>query len=127
MRRKPTSIEKAMAELLKANSLRYKREHKIGRFPVDFYLVDHNLSIQCDGSFHHNNCYRCKKGTASLPRQVFQARRDKACMAYHRHAKVSIVRICECQINSDPDEVLILIQGAILQIKEGKKVFWDKK
>ena len=122
MSRKVTDIEDLMAQLLKELGLKFKREYYIGNYPVDFYLPDYKLSIQTDGCWHHSH-KNCKLAAGKkYPRQVFQVRRDKACMAYHKHVKISILRIRECTLKGDRDKVINIIYDCLEKITKGKLI-----
>lgn len=52
---KPTKIEIKVANYLKSKNIKYLSNHKINNFYVDFYLIDYNIVIECDGDFWHSN------------------------------------------------------------------------
>ena len=55
MRHVPTSAEDALWQLLRNNRLRgirFRRQHAIGRFIVDFYCPAAKLILEVDGSVH---------------------------------------------------------------------------
>lgn len=50
-----TPAEQALWAKLRArqiNSLKFRRQHPIGRFIVDFYCAQHRLIIEIDGPIH---------------------------------------------------------------------------
>lgn len=121
--KKLTDIEKIVRDLLFFNNIKYKREYKVGNYPVDFYLPDYNLSIQCDGCFHHQ-CISCyKKQKVKYARQIFQKQRDKSCIAYHMYHKINILRLKGCDILSSKEKTLIKINKVIKKIINGEKVY----
>ena len=105
--------------------LQYKREFKVGNYPVDFYIPMYKLSIQCDGCYWHGQHSGCRYTHKNSPRRQFQARRDKACTMYHKHIKNNILRVHECQVEHSIEEVKLKITSAIKSILEGKPVFND--
>jgi very-short-patch-repair endonuclease len=51
----PTTAEKALWKILRKNQirgLRFRRQHKIGQFIVDFYCHEIGLIIEADGAIH---------------------------------------------------------------------------
>jgi very-short-patch-repair endonuclease len=118
--RKATKIEKIVRDILLLLNVKFIREYKIGNYPVDFYLPDYNLTIQCDGCYHHGH-----KGCSTYvkARQIFQRVRDKACIAYHKYNKINIIRLHECDILKKPEKIYNYIQGSIERINNGEKIF----
>lgn len=54
-RKNPTDAEKLMWECLRArrlNSFKFRRQHPIGRYVVDFYCHDAKLVVEIDGDIH---------------------------------------------------------------------------
>lgn len=53
-RNNPTDAEKALWEMLRGSNLGYKfrRQHPIADFVVDFYCVEKGLTIELDGGYH---------------------------------------------------------------------------
>ena len=55
MRREPTAGEAVLWELLRDRRLggfKFRRQHTIGRFVVDFYCAERNLVVEIDGRIH---------------------------------------------------------------------------
>jgi very-short-patch-repair endonuclease len=54
MRREPTAAEQRLWGLLRGSGLgtRFRRQHAIGQFVVDFYCAAASLVIELDGSSH---------------------------------------------------------------------------
>jgi very-short-patch-repair endonuclease len=54
MRRLPTSAEKLLWQALRSNQLgvRFRRQHPIGPYIVDFYAPERKLVIEVDGDPH---------------------------------------------------------------------------
>ncbi|UYZ58198.1 endonuclease domain-containing protein [Hymenobacter latericus] len=55
MRRNPTSAEDALWQALRnrqLNGVKFRRQHAIGNFIVDFISTDHQLIIEVDGDMH---------------------------------------------------------------------------
>lgn len=58
MRNEPTSGEAALWQMLrgrKLEGLRFRRQHPIAGFLVDFFCLDAKLIIEVDGSHHAEN------------------------------------------------------------------------
>ena len=123
MAHKVTDIEELMAKLLKEMNLKFKREFYVGNYPVDFYLPDYKLSVQTDGCWVHGHKGCTKIASKKYPRQGFQRRRDRACMAYHRYSKVSILRVKECTLKGNLKLVHDTIVESLTKILNGKLVY----
>lgn len=55
-RKNPTDAEKLMWECLRArrlNGFKFRRQHPIGRYVVDFYCHDAKLVVEVDGDIHN--------------------------------------------------------------------------
>jgi len=57
LRKKGTEAEKILWEELRNNNLgiKFRRQHPIGNFVVDFYAPKYKLAIELDGSVHESN------------------------------------------------------------------------
>lgn len=120
---KASSLEIKFEKLLKSLSIRFKKQVKIGSYPVDFYLTNYKLSIQVDGCFHHL-CSKCYTTSSKVyPRQKFQYRRDNACNLLHKYNKVSLIRFKECYINNNIDKIPEILYNIFNRIRSGEIVF----
>lgn len=55
MRKAPTPAEKALWQRLRRHGVsgyKFRRQHPVGKFIVDFYCADVQLAIEIDGSIH---------------------------------------------------------------------------
>ena len=55
MRKTPTAAEELLWERLRSKrlaGLKFRRQHPVGRFVVDFYCVDCGIAIEVDGPVH---------------------------------------------------------------------------
>ncbi|HYW13752.1 MAG TPA: DUF559 domain-containing protein [Longimicrobium sp.] len=55
LRRESTSAEQVLWDALRAgrlDGLRFRRQHPVGRFVLDFYCAAHRLCIEVDGPVH---------------------------------------------------------------------------
>ena len=55
MRGQPTAAEFKLWEAIrnrKLNGFRFRRQHAVGRFIVDFYCADAKLAVEVDGQIH---------------------------------------------------------------------------
>jgi len=60
MRNEPTDAEHALWQIVRGKRLegmRFRRQHPIGRYIVDFICLDERLIIEMDGSQHAQNSY----------------------------------------------------------------------
>lgn len=57
LRKRGTEAEKILWEELRNNNLgvKFRRQHPIGSFVVDFYAPKYKLAIELDGSVHNSN------------------------------------------------------------------------
>jgi very-short-patch-repair endonuclease len=73
MRHAPTHAEDLLWQHLRGRKLaglKFRRQHPIGRFIVDFYCVEHGLAIEVDGGVH------APQREADLTRQQYLEDRD---------------------------------------------------
>lgn len=69
MRREPTLAERRLWEEIRAGKIggcRFRRQHPIGRFIVDFYCVSAGLVLEVDGKIHAAQIERDQVRTAVL-------------------------------------------------------------
>jgi len=84
---RPTSIERLLEAALRAAGVPAEREHRVGRFSVDFALPARRIAIEADGAYWH-----------SLPKQQrADARKD----AYLTSAGWRVLRFSEARILLD--------------------------
>jgi very-short-patch-repair endonuclease len=50
-----TDIEAVMEQCLQSLGVQYEWERRFGMYWVDFFLPDHGMAIECDGSYWHRN------------------------------------------------------------------------
>lgn len=118
---KSTNIEKKLQFLLQELKLNFAMEYYVGNYPVDFFLKEHNLSINIDGCWVHGCNCDLNLGKKKYPRQVFQLRRDKACILYHKYSKINIIRIKECTLLNIEESKAIILE-VITRISKGEQV-----
>lgn len=109
--------------LLNDLSVKFKSEFKVGNYPVDFYLPNCKLSIQCDGNYFHGGCEKCNPKDIKTKRQFFQSHRDQACLTYHKYCKISLIRLCSCFIKSEKIAVVNYLKAVIKRVKSGELVY----
>ena len=61
MRRNPTPSEARLWQALRGRKLgvRFRRQHPLGSFVVDFYCASRRLVVEVDGSAHDGDGRRC--------------------------------------------------------------------
>ncbi len=91
MRRAPTRAEEAMWQRLRGGKLgvRFRRQHAIGRFIVDFVCLPAKLVIELDGGIHEE-----------------QAGRDEERDTILRNEGYLVVRYANDQVHNDLDSVI---------------------
>ena len=58
MRRKPTPTEQTLWQQLRnrnVNGSKFRRQHAVGRFVVDFYCAEAELVVEVDGPIHESS------------------------------------------------------------------------
>jgi very-short-patch-repair endonuclease len=101
LREKKTPAEEALWELLrnrKLSNLKFRRQHQIGDYIVDFFCAEHGLAVELDGSVH-------------LPaeKQKHDAKRDK----YLRSLGYTVLRFPNHRVFDDTDNLLSEILSSI--------------
>ena len=99
LRKKATPAEEIFWELVRDRrflDLKFRRQHQIGHYIVDFYCHEKNLIIELDGAVHDTE-----------ERQKKDKKRD----AYLQSLGNKVIRISNEKIISDPESVLIEISG----------------
>ena len=69
MRRQPTRAEEVLWRALQKKQvagLRFRRQHPVGRFVLDFYCPSHKLVIEVDGGVHDQQVERDTERTKAL-------------------------------------------------------------
>jgi very-short-patch-repair endonuclease len=69
MRREPTLAEDVLWEALRGrrlDGLRFRRQHPVGRFVLDFYCPIHKLVVEVDGDVHDTQQERDAERTAVI-------------------------------------------------------------
>ena len=103
----------------------YQFEAKeIGRW-YDFYLPEHNLIIEVDGSWYHSDP-RLVKEDEMNPMQKRNKRIDEVKNRWALMHGIPILRIWEKDINESPDKVLKELRER-LYIQDKKAVITEKK
>lgn len=99
-RREPTPAEDYLWQHIRRrqlNGLKFRRQHAIGQFIVDFYAPDVSLVIEVDGPIHE-----------ASPEQ------DTIRQAFLEGLGLRVLRFTNDEVMSDIDEVLRRIIAAVL-------------
>lgn len=121
---KYSNLEKKVYQYLKDFRYKFKVQYRVGNFKVDFFLTDYDMTVQVDGSYYHGVCIKCKNARVQK-HWAAQKYRDGGCIVYHKSVNLSILRICECEINDDQFQKIIV--AAIKDILLGKKVYRNRE
>ena len=83
--------------------LKFRRQHPIGRFIVDFYCAQYRLVIELDGSIHMRQRSRDSARTAWLESQGYQELRFSNERVYEQLEMVleEIEAACHCDSRED--------------------------
>jgi very-short-patch-repair endonuclease len=101
MRREPTTAEAALWERLRAGRLvgvKFRRQHPLDRFVVDFYASEQRLAVEVDGGVHD---------------QVDRREADEVRDAHLARLGVRMLRVRNEAIASVLDAVLDAIRRAL--------------
>ena len=98
MRKAPTPAETLWARLRseRPGGLKFRRQHAIGPYIVDFYCVQVRLVIEVDGPIHDN-----------------QVEDDRARQEYLEQLGLHVLRFSNAQILESIDQVLTSIRGNV--------------
>lgn len=100
MRKEPTDAEALLWRKLRGKQLgaRFRRQHPIGGYIVDFYCVQAQLAIELDGGGHADEAQR-----------RYDERRARA---LSRHG-VRVLRVWNTEVLCEPEAVLELIWACV--------------
>jgi len=101
LRQKQTPAEEALWELLRNRQLadlKFRRQHQIGDYIVDFFCAEHGLIVELDGSIH-----------ATPERKKIDTKRD----AYLRAIGHTVLRFENSRVFDDTDALLSKILSAL--------------
>ena len=102
MRARATPAEAALWSRLRSRQLegrRFRRQHAIGRYIVDFYCAERHLVVELDGDVHRQ-------------RAAHDAQRDR----HLRALGLRVLRLTNDQVVLDLDSALALICRALLPL-----------
>ena len=106
LRKKQTSAEEILWQLLRNRQLadlKFRRQHQIGNYIVDFFCAEHNLVVELDGNVHD-----------SPDRRKIDAKRD----AYLRSLGHTVVRFPNARVFEDTQRVLQEIIEAVPETRK---------
>jgi very-short-patch-repair endonuclease len=93
LRNNATTSEKRLWKFLnkKQQDFKFRRQHGIGPFIVDFYLPNKKIAIEIDGSIHNN-----------IIRQAYDQRREEFLIS----KGIKVIRFTNEEIKYNIDEVI---------------------
>jgi len=101
LRRDSTDAEGLLWQLLRDRQLggvKFRRQHQLGPFIVDFFTVSHGLAVEIDGGQHFDDA---------------QASADAVRTAYLEERGVRVVRFSNLEVLKETDSVLSAIWEAV--------------
>lgn len=101
LRKNQTNTEKKLWSLLRNRQLcnvKFRRQHPIGRYIVDFYAPEHHLAIEADGGQHYSN---------------HGIERDRGRTQELLKAGIKILRFSDCDILNNTEGVYKVIADAL--------------
>lgn len=99
LRKEQTSTEKTVWKLLRNRRYleqKFRRQHVIEGFVVDFFCCEHNLAIEIDGGIHKN-----RKGYDDIRQSLIESK------------GIRFIRITNEEIERDPQMLYTKIKQAI--------------
>jgi very-short-patch-repair endonuclease len=96
-REKPTEAEKKLWKYLRKHQLggaKFRNQHCIGQFIVDFYCRDAKLVIEVDGPIHQ-----------------YQAEEDKTRQEYLEDRKLKVLRFTNDMVLNNIEKVIVQIES----------------
>lgn len=112
-KKKDTSIEKKIEEILIKNGIVYKKQFGIDKFTLDFYILKKNVAIECQGDYWHANPLRYNKNALNEV-QIANIKRDEEKSKYLIQNNIRCLFIWECDINHNLSEIEKLIKETCL-------------
>jgi len=106
LRRTPTRAEAMLWERLRRNQvlgLKFRRQHPLGDFIVDFYCARAKLVIEIDGGVHEQQRDRDEERTAILEQQGYR-----------------VIRFANTEVEQDIESVLQRIAASCQERTEGQ-------
>ena len=93
-------------------NINFIKNYKQSRYIFDFYLVDYNLVIECQGDYWHGN-----KKYFNIPNdiQIKNIQRDENKIKYLQKNKIDSLFLWENEIHRDKDILEKIIQEKINQ------------
>ena len=101
LRKRSTAAEVELWNLLRGNQvhgIHFRRQHKIGRFVVDFFCVKCRLAIEVDGGIH-----------------LHRVAEDQERTRWLETLRIRVIRFSNEAVFSNPQKVLAEIEKAALQ------------
>ena len=108
MRKRPTPAEKILWNKLRNKQLqgfRFRRQHPIGRFIVDFYCREVRLVIEVDGSVHDTS-------------EAIEY--DEARQTFLEHRGLTVLRFSNAEVINNTQFVLCCIKQRLLRVETGR-------
>lgn len=100
MRQDPTDAEERLWRLLRGKALgvRFRRQHPVGRYILDFFCARLKLAVELDGSQHGDSN---------------QARYDERRSQYLETCGIKVIRFANEHLLKNPEDVLEEIWAAL--------------
>lgn len=104
LRKSATNAERIFWEELRNNkfNVKFRRQHPVGNFVVDFYASKHKLAIELDGSVHKSN-----------DAKEYDMMRTK----FLESKNIILIRFWNSEIEGNLSDVLIKIKKKIVQLE----------
>jgi very-short-patch-repair endonuclease len=99
LRNRATKAERVLWHALKdrgAGGLKFRRQHSINQFVLDFYCPEEKLAVEVDGGVHHDPL-----------RAAYDLKRDAALA----RLGIQVLRVPNAAVFADPEMVAVIISN----------------
>jgi very-short-patch-repair endonuclease len=126
LRQNATDAERRLWQVLrgrKANGLKFRRQHPIARFIVDFYCAEHRLVVELDGGVHDGRAEPDNVRTAYLESLGYRVLRFRNEEVTTRMATVLEAIVAACAPQPLPQPLPTRGEGGLLpspQVERGR-------
>jgi very-short-patch-repair endonuclease len=110
LRRKSTLAEKVMWILLRDRELagfKFRRQHPIGVYTVDFVCIAHSLIVECDGITHDN------RAAYDRARDLFASANEPTGNLFLAAPGYRVLRFKDEAVHGNPDRVAAQVLAAL--------------
>lgn len=115
--KKPTKIEIKMENYLLSENINFIKNYRIGLFLIDFYLVDFNIAVECDGDYWHSNPLYFTDDNLTIS-QIKNKDRDLRKSKLLSEQNIKLIRFWETDIHTKFNDVTEVLRLEIEKFKQ---------